>query len=137
MKCPTVRAPRGLRASLPAGRPWLAAATVALLPGATLIPDPAQAGVARGSDSGRVVAERVAEVRRELLPLIPRAMARYQVPGLSLTLVNDREVLWAEGFGFADLRRRVPATPRTLGLKAEAHDPPLIGAGQTKALQPR
>jgi CubicO group peptidase (beta-lactamase class C family) len=37
-----------------------------------------------------------------------------KIPGVSAVIVKDQEVLWARGFGFADLEKRVPATPDTL-----------------------
>src|ERR1044071_9472858 len=37
-----------------------------------------------------------------------------KIPGMSAVIVKDQKVLWAKGFGFADLEKRVPATPDTL-----------------------
>lgn len=37
-----------------------------------------------------------------------------RIPGMSAAIVKDQELLWAKGFGSADLEKRVPATPRTL-----------------------
>src|SRR5262249_43072027 len=39
---------------------------------------------------------------------------RLKIPGLSAVIVKDQKVLWAKGFGFADLEKQVPATPDTL-----------------------
>jgi CubicO group peptidase (beta-lactamase class C family) len=39
---------------------------------------------------------------------------RLKIPGLSVAIVKDQELLWTKGFGFADLENRVPATPDTL-----------------------
>jgi CubicO group peptidase (beta-lactamase class C family) len=39
---------------------------------------------------------------------------RLRIPGLSVVILEDGEVLWAEGLGHADVERRVPATPDTL-----------------------
>jgi len=36
-----------------------------------------------------------------------------KVPGLSAVIVRDQKVVWAKGFGFADLEARIPATPDT------------------------
>jgi CubicO group peptidase (beta-lactamase class C family) len=36
------------------------------------------------------------------------------IPGLSAAIVKDQKPVWAKGFGFADVARRVPATPQTL-----------------------
>ncbi len=40
-------------------------------------------------------------------------MRRTRLPGVSLALVRGDEVLYARGFGFRDLERRLPATPST------------------------
>lgn len=37
-----------------------------------------------------------------------------KIPGISAVIIRDQEVLWAKGFGFADLENRIPATPDTL-----------------------
>ncbi len=36
-----------------------------------------------------------------------------KIPGLSAVIVKDQKVVWAKGFGFADLEARIPATPET------------------------
>jgi D-alanyl-D-alanine carboxypeptidase len=35
-------------------------------------------------------------------------------PGLSIGVVYDQELIWSKGYGFADLARKVPATPSTV-----------------------
>src|SRR5499433_2146420 len=35
------------------------------------------------------------------------------LPGASLGVVHDQELVWAAGFGWADVERRIPATPDT------------------------
>jgi len=37
-----------------------------------------------------------------------------RIPGMSAAIVKDQKLLWAKGFGFADVEKRVPATPNTL-----------------------
>lgn len=37
-----------------------------------------------------------------------------RLPGLSLAVVDDQEVVWTAGYGFADVEREIPATPDTL-----------------------
>jgi CubicO group peptidase (beta-lactamase class C family) len=56
----------------------------------------------------------IADIRADLAPLIRSAQQKYGVPGISLILVKGGSPLWAEGFGFADKERRVPATPGTV-----------------------
>ncbi|MDR7136102.1 CubicO group peptidase (beta-lactamase class C family) [Lysobacter niastensis] len=40
--------------------------------------------------------------------------ARLKIPGMSAAILEDGDVLWTEGFGYADVEHRVPATPDTL-----------------------
>ncbi len=46
--------------------------------------------------------------------LIQKEMKRNNVTGLSIALVDDQRVVWAQGFGYADTANKVPATPETL-----------------------
>lgn len=45
--------------------------------------------------------------------VIREMMRRNSVPGLGVAVVADGELVWAEGFGFADLEQRVPVTRET------------------------
>src|SRR5262245_56772089 len=55
-----------------------------------------------------------AEVKTELRQLIDSGMAQHQIRGLSIALVDDQEVVWAQGFGFADQEAQRPATEETV-----------------------
>lgn len=46
--------------------------------------------------------------------LIKKEMKKNDVTGLSLALVDDQRIVWAEGFGFADVGHHIPATPDTV-----------------------
>jgi len=46
--------------------------------------------------------------------LIKKEMKRNRVTGLSIALVDDQRIIWAEGFGFADKANKVPATQETV-----------------------
>ena len=37
-----------------------------------------------------------------------------KIPGMSAAIIKDQKLLWAKGFGFADLENRIPATPDTV-----------------------
>lgn len=41
-------------------------------------------------------------------------MANRALPGMSIGIVFDQQLVWARGFGYADLGKRVPATPSTV-----------------------
>lgn len=50
-----------------------------------------------------------------LLELWLDAQSAYEnIPGLSIAVVHDQELLWAKGFGFADRETKRPATPDTI-----------------------
>lgn len=49
----------------------------------------------------------------ELEEFVRERMQRTRLPGVSLALVKEGEVVFARGFGFRDLERRLPATPTT------------------------
>jgi CubicO group peptidase (beta-lactamase class C family) len=46
--------------------------------------------------------------------LIRSEMEKQKVTGLSIALVDDQKVVWAEGFGFADKAKGIAATPDTI-----------------------
>ncbi len=64
------------------------------------------------TDAARV-RQAMATIREDLAPLIRAAQERFQIPALSVALVRGEDVLWAEGFGLADLARKRTATPDT------------------------
>ncbi|MFQ5930381.1 MAG: serine hydrolase, partial [Acidobacteriota bacterium] len=45
---------------------------------------------------------------------IAAKVAGREQPGLSIGIVYDQDLIWAKGYGFADLAGKVPATPSTL-----------------------
>ncbi len=55
----------------------------------------------------------VRAIRDALTPQIIQAQARFKIPALSLALVNTDRVLWAEGYGLADVEAGVAATATT------------------------
>lgn len=46
--------------------------------------------------------------------LIEKEMRRHDVEGLSIALVDDQRVVWAQGFGYADVANQVPASAETV-----------------------
>lgn len=45
---------------------------------------------------------------KEAKTLITDLMNKKSIPGLSITVANKNEILWSEGFGFADLENKTP-----------------------------
>lgn len=52
--------------------------------------------------------------KQYLSAAIKQDMAKHDVKGLSIALVDDQKVVWAEGFGYADVANQVPATADTM-----------------------
>ena len=46
--------------------------------------------------------------------LLAGEMSRQQIPGLSIAVVVDRQLVWSNGYGLADVENNVPATVRTV-----------------------
>lgn len=46
--------------------------------------------------------------------LINKTVRREKIPGMSIAIVDDQQVIWSSGFGFADVEKKLAATPQTL-----------------------
>ena len=55
-----------------------------------------------------------ADKRAQIEKAASSFMAANSVPGISVAVVQDGELVWSAGFGMADLENFVPATPSTL-----------------------
>ena len=77
---------------------------IAALAGCTVVP-PRPTSVSRGD---------YASTQAYVTRLIQYEMNKNAVPGLSIALVDDQHVVWAEGFGDADVARKIPASAETI-----------------------
>jgi len=64
-----------------------------------------KAGMSRDSYKG---------TRDAITSLIQEEMKRYNIQGMSIALVDDQRIVWAEGFGYADRDKRIAAMPETI-----------------------
>src|ERR1700689_4153843 len=55
----------------------------------------------------------VAGQERLFASLIHGQMAYRGLPGIAVGVVSDQELIWAKGFGFADIDSKTPMTPAT------------------------
>lgn len=60
-----------------------------------------------------VHAERYAGAIEESRRLAHALLLEENLPGLSVAVARDGEIVWTEGFGWADVEGRIPVTPRT------------------------
>jgi len=61
-----------------------------------------------------VARDDLASTQAYVTRLVQHEMAKNKVTGLSLALVDDQRVVWAQGFGFADVEHGIPASAETL-----------------------
>jgi CubicO group peptidase (beta-lactamase class C family) len=51
----------------------------------------------------------------KLIEIWVEGQSDYQnIPGVSAGIIYDQKLIWSQGFGFADLERKAPATPATI-----------------------
>ena len=81
-----------------------------LLAGLMLMGAGADGAQARKPDLAELNDPRVERFRQHL----ETHRERLKIPGLSAAILEDGELLWTQGFGFADVERRLPATPDTV-----------------------
>src|SRR5271169_2421589 len=54
------------------------------------------------------------EVVGALTPLIEHDLKEKGIPSIAVALVDDQQIVWAQGFGFADPASKVEATAATV-----------------------
>jgi CubicO group peptidase (beta-lactamase class C family) len=70
----------------------------------------AAAPATQGSVVSPTIADIVARYREE----IQQEMQMRHIPGLAIAVVDDKDILWEEGFGYTDWDGQTPVTPSTL-----------------------
>lgn len=53
-------------------------------------------------------------VKKYIAWLTVKEMKKNRVKGVSIAIVDDQTIVWAQGFGYADATEEVPATPETV-----------------------
>ena len=71
--------------------------------------------LAPGADSGNISPRRdYAGVAGALTQFIQEQLDQKQLPAVSIALVDGHQIVWAQGFGYADPESKVPATADTV-----------------------
>ena len=55
-----------------------------------------------------------ASTKEYIAKLIQYEMKKHAIAGVSIALVDDQQIIWSEGFGFANQENKIPATAETL-----------------------
>ena len=66
------------------------------------------------AETAALTPAQLVSIKHAVSELIRKEMKAHDVPGLSIALVEDQKILWADGFGIADRARRLPAHADTL-----------------------
>ena len=66
------------------------------------------------AQSATAVRKDYADVVEKLRPFIQQQMAEKELPALSIAIIYDQQIVWAEGFGMADPKSKTPATADTV-----------------------
>jgi len=65
----------------------------------------------------RILADNLTESDTEILKRFAASLETYRVqlhiPGMSAAVIKDQQLIWAEGFGYADVENKIRATPWT------------------------
>lgn len=84
------------------------------------------------SSAGEPHSDRYAGPVQESRRLARALVAGDNLPGVSVAVAVDREIVWAEGFGWAETDSRTPVTPLTR-FRLGALSKPLIVAAPVRA----
>ncbi len=81
-----------------------------------LVTSPGSARTSKDSSGQVSIAPRkdYAAAAEMLERFITHEMADKKLPALSIALVDDQQIVWAKGFGFADPKSKTPATAETV-----------------------
>ncbi len=61
-----------------------------------------------------IVSDSIAEIVNRYRQEIPQRMEQDAIPGLAIAIVDDKGILWIEGFGYTDRNQQIPITQDTL-----------------------
>ena len=57
---------------------------------------------------------RVASALKLIEVWVEAQLAYEDIPGMSIGIVHDQDLVWSRGFGYADLEKKIPASPSTI-----------------------
>jgi CubicO group peptidase (beta-lactamase class C family)/D-alanyl-D-alanine dipeptidase len=71
-------------------------------------------GTARAQDANIPPRQDYQRLVGTLKPFIEEQMSLAGIPGISVAIVDDQQIVWAQGFGLADPKEKIPATADTV-----------------------
>jgi len=76
-------------------------------------------GVAAGveQDTARILADNLIDSQKQAIERFAERLDEYRthldIPGMSAAVIMNQRLVWAQGFGFADVENKIKATPQT------------------------
>lgn len=68
----------------------------------------------RGDDLSQEVKNRLHIALKKLPQKIKERMQQHRLASVSIAVVHDREIIYSQAFGYADIRKKIPATTETI-----------------------
>src|SRR5262245_20160273 len=65
---------------------------------------------------------------------LEKSMQKYHIPGISIAVVQNYQIKWAQGFGLADIKNHKPVTPHVL-FQAGSLSKPVTAMAALKAVE--
>ena len=67
--------------------------------------------------------------------IIKKMIRKRKVPGLAITISKNQKVVWSEGYGFADRKKKIPIYPDSTFFRIGSVSKPIAAIGLLNALQ--
>jgi CubicO group peptidase (beta-lactamase class C family)/D-alanyl-D-alanine dipeptidase len=105
-----------VRTSLGRKGGWRSATTFLHLSGGVLLTTASLVVTSRASAQTNETAPRkeYAEVVDALRPFVQQQMQEKGLPALSIAIIDDQQIVWAQGFGMANTKTKIPASADTV-----------------------
>src|SRR5438477_2614874 len=91
--------------------PWTLLTALLFLVALSLACSAAFAGQTSSNTSAR---NDYSEVVDALKPFIEHEISEKEIPALSIAIVDDQQIVWAQGFGLSDPKAKIPASAETV-----------------------
>jgi CubicO group peptidase (beta-lactamase class C family) len=67
--------------------------------------------------------------------IINRIVRKHKVPGLAITVSKNQNVVWSQGFGYADLKNKVPVNPNNTIFRIGSLSKPIAAIALLKSVE--
>jgi CubicO group peptidase (beta-lactamase class C family) len=82
-----------------------------------------------------LLAQNVPEKFNKAERIINKIMRKHKVPGLAITVSKNQKVVWSEGYGYADLKNKIPVNPNITVFRIGSVSKPIAAIALLKAVE--